>query len=87
MISKTTRGYAFISFAVFAWSFSEIFQKLLQETVPPMSKSFFRFFLGILPLGLILLIKKDFKMKDFVKRNSKDLFLSSIVGLSNSYQD
>ena len=82
MISKTARGYTFISIAVILWSFSEIFQKLLQDTVPPMSKSFFRFFLGMLPLGLILLMKKDFKMKDWVKRNSKDLLFASILGLS-----
>lgn len=82
MISKTARGYTFISIAVISWSFSEILQKLLQETVPPMSKSFFRFFLGILPLGLILLIKKDFKLKGFIKRNLKGLLISSILGLS-----
>jgi drug/metabolite transporter (DMT)-like permease len=81
MISKTARGYAFISIAVLSWSFSEILQKLLQGAVPPMSKSFFRFFIGILPLGLILLIKKDFKM-GFIKRNLKELLLSSILGLS-----
>jgi len=49
--------------------------------VPPMSKSFFRFFIGILPLGLILLKKKDFKLKGFISRNWKHLLLSSILGM------
>lgn len=86
-ISETTRGYMFVSIAVISWSFSEIFQKLLQGTVPPMSKSFLRFFIGVMPLLIISAIQKDLKMKDYFKRNWKLLSFAGIFafGIGNYF--
>jgi drug/metabolite transporter (DMT)-like permease len=77
---KWLRSYGLVILAIFMWSFSEILQKLLQGTVPPMSKSFFRFFIGIIPLAIIMLFQKDWKMKDLWQRNHRDLLIAGIIG-------
>ena len=79
------KGYLLVSIAVITWSFSEIFQKLLQDTVPPMSKSFMRFFIGAIPLLIIGALQKDLKMKGYFKRNWKLLLISGIFayGIGN----
>jgi drug/metabolite transporter (DMT)-like permease len=79
-IRQWMMSYGLILIGVIMWSFSEILQKLLQDTVPPMSKSFFRFFIGIIPLGLILVGKKDHKIKEFWKRNRTELLIAGVFG-------
>ncbi len=73
-------GYMYVFAAVLSWSFSEILQKKLQDTVPPMSKSFLRFFIGIIPLMIILFLYKDFKLKQLFLRNWKSYLIAGIIG-------
>lgn len=73
-------GYLLVFLAVTTWSFSEILQKLLQDAVPPMSKSFFRFFIGIIPLFAILVGYRDLEVRGLFRRNWKEFLIAGVVG-------
>jgi len=73
-------SYGVVLLAVLMWSTSEILQKLLQNTVPPISKSFLRFVIGMLPLMIILLLKRDFNLGGFWRRYWKHLILAGVIG-------
>jgi drug/metabolite transporter (DMT)-like permease len=79
------KGYAIIFVAVIMWSFSEILQKLLQDTVPPMQKSFFRFLIGTLTLLVVVIVKKDWEFKEIFKQNKFAFLFGGFItyGLGN----
>ncbi len=78
-------SYLIVLVAVIMWSFSEILQKLLQDTVPPMQKSFFRFFIGSITLLIIALTQKDLKFKDIFIQNKFEFLFGGFFayGLGN----
>ncbi|MHA1730896.1 MAG: DMT family transporter [Promethearchaeota archaeon] len=79
------RGYALVFLAVTTWSFSEILQKLLQGDVLPMSLSFLRFFIGTVPLLLVMAVKRDFRgVGGMLRRNWKTIAFASLVAFSLS---
>lgn len=82
---EITKGYLTCFFGVFTWSFSEVFVKLLQGGVGPISLSFLRFFIGGLFLIPLMMIQKDLKgVGGLVKRNLKILLIASMIGLGIS---
>lgn len=79
------KGYLTCFFGVFTWSFSEVFVKLLQGGVGPISLSFLRFFIGGLFLIPLMMLQKDFKgIGGMIKRNFKILLIASMIGLGIS---
>jgi drug/metabolite transporter (DMT)-like permease len=77
---KWLGGYGLVVLAVIMWSFSEILQKLLQDSVPPMSKSFFRFFIGIIPLFIIMIAQRDLRLRELWHHSWKDLIIAGVFG-------
>jgi drug/metabolite transporter (DMT)-like permease len=83
--NNTLNSYLIVMVAVIMWSFSEILQKLLQDTVPPMQKSFFRFFIGSITLLIIAIAQKDLKFKDIFMQNKFEFLFGGFFayGLGN----
>ncbi|MHA1294922.1 MAG: DMT family transporter [Promethearchaeota archaeon] len=84
-LNKSSQGYFIIIIAVLTWSFSEIIVKLLQNSVGPLTLSFFRFLIGGIFLLLILIIKNDLKgIGKMIKENWILLLVASCLALGIS---
>ena len=84
-MKETSKGYLLCLFGVFTWSFREIFVKLLQGSVGPISLAFLQFFFASIFMFMLMFPKKDTSDVGLrIKQNKISISVSSIIGLGFS---